>query len=171
MYDCYSVIPGFFKVRWNENLNACSWGYGPKGLLKMSKITINWWQFLESSCSLLSLQRILFWIHMQYKHSISGKAKENKLYRPAVKLTFFSNYQLLNILKYTKHHYMFDSVAQWWGFWLTPDQHPVFRRPISFNPGLNFNTGFFFFCLKAFSRIIFPILFRAFNHLTADQKN
>ena len=40
VYDCCSAIPGFFKVRWNENLNCCSWGYGPKGLLKMSKVAI-----------------------------------------------------------------------------------------------------------------------------------
>ena len=45
--------------------------------------------------------------------------------------------------------------------------HPlsqVVRRPISANPGLNFNLGFFFFCSKAFSRIIFSILLRASNH-------
>ena len=36
------------------------------------------------------------------------------------------------------------------------DQGPVVQRPISTNPGLNFNPGFFFFCFKAFSRIIFP---------------
>ena len=41
---------------------------------------------------------------------------------------------------------------------------PVVRRLISANPGLNFNLGFFFFCSKAFSRIIFTILFRASNH-------
>ena len=40
----------------------------------------------------------------------------------------------------------------------------VVRRPIKANPGLNFNLGFFFFCSKAFSRIIFSILFRASNH-------
>ena len=43
-------------------------------------------------------------------------------------------------------------------------QDPVVRRPISANPGLNFNLGFFFFCSKAFFRIIFSILFRAPNH-------
>ena len=30
----------------------------------------------------------------------------------------------------------------------------VVQRPISANPGLNFTAGFFFFCSKAFSRII-----------------
>ena len=30
---------------------------------------------------------------------------------------------------------------------------PVVRRPISANPWLDFNPGFFFFCSKAFSRI------------------
>ena len=38
------------------------------------------------------------------------------------------------------------------------------RRPISSNPGSNFNPAFFFFCSKAFSWIIFSILFRASNH-------
>ena len=50
-------------------------------------------------------------------------------------------------------------------------QGPVVRRPISTNPGLNFNLGFFFFCSKAFYRIIFSILFRASNHQIAGKKN
>ena len=49
-------------------------------------------------------------------------------------------------------------------------QDPVVRRPISANPGLNFNLGFFFFS-KAFSRIIFSILFRASNHQIVGKKN
>ena len=49
---------------------------------------------------------------------------------------------------------------------------PVVRRPISANPGLNFNPGFSFsFCSKAFSRIIFSILFRASNHQIVGKKN
>ena len=48
---------------------------------------------------------------------------------------------------------------------------PVVRRPISANPGLNFNLGFFFFCSKVFYRIIFSILFRASNHQIAGKKN
>ena len=35
----------------------------------------------------------------------------------------------------------------------------IVRRSISADPGLNFNLGFFFFCLKAFYRIIFSLLF------------
>ena len=34
-------------------------------------------------------------------------------------------------------------------------QGPVVRRPTSANLGLNFDPGFFFFCSKAFSPIIF----------------
>ena len=37
------------------------------------------------------------------------------------------------------------------------------RRLISANPGLDFNPGVFFFSSKAFSRIIFSILFRVAN--------
>ena len=44
------------------------------------------------------------------------------------------------------------------------DQGRVVRRPVSANPGLNFNPGLFFFSSKAFSRKIFSILFRVFNH-------
>ena len=36
-------------------------------------------------------------------------------------------------------------------------QGPVVRKPVSVNPGLNFNAGFFFFTSKALSRIIFSI--------------
>ena len=52
-----------------------------------------------------------------------------------------------------------------------PVQGPVVRRPISANPGLNFNLGFFLFCLKAFYRIIFPIVFRASSIQIVDKKN
>ena len=47
----------------------------------------------------------------------------------------------------------------------------VVRRPINANPGLNFNLGFFFFCSKAFSPIIFSILSRASNHQIVGKKN
>ena len=48
---------------------------------------------------------------------------------------------------------------------------PVVRRPISANSGLNFNLGFFLFCSKTFSQIIFSILFRASNHQIVGKKN
>ena len=54
---------------------------------------------------------------------------------------------------------------------LSDTQGSVVRRPISVNPRLNFNLGFFFFCSKAFSRIIFSILFRATNHQIVRKKN
>ena len=37
---------------------------------------------------------------------------------------------------------------------------PVDRGTITANPGLNFNSSFFFFYSKAFSQIIFSIIFR-----------
>ena len=50
-----------------------------------------------------------------------------------------------------------------------------FRNPrtwsISANPGLNFNMGVFFFCLKAFYRKIFPIVFRASSIQIVDKKS
>ena len=48
---------------------------------------------------------------------------------------------------------------------------PILRRLISANPGLNVNLSFFFFCSKAFPRIIFAILFRLSNHQIVDEKN
>ena len=51
------------------------------------------------------------------------------------------------------------------------NQGPVVQRPISANPGLNFNLGFFFFCSEAFSRIIFSILFRASTYQILRKKN
>ena len=48
---------------------------------------------------------------------------------------------------------------------------PVVRRPISANPGLNFNPGLSFFSSKAFSRTILSILFRVANHQIVDKKN
>ena len=50
-------------------------------------------------------------------------------------------------------------------------QVPVVRRPISANPGLNFNPGLSFFSSKAFSRTILSILFRVANHQIVDKKN
>ena len=47
---------------------------------------------------------------------------------------------------------------------------PVVKRPISANPGLNFNPSFFFFCSKVFSRVI-SSFFRASNHQIVGRKN
>ena len=47
---------------------------------------------------------------------------------------------------------------------------PVVQRLIAANPGLNFNLGFFFFCPKAFSQIIFSLLFTASNHQIVGKK-
>ena len=47
----------------------------------------------------------------------------------------------------------------------------VVWRPISANPGLNFNPGLFIFSSKAFSRTIFYIIFRVANHQIVDKKN
>ena len=49
-------------------------------------------------------------------------------------------------------------------------QGRVVQRPVSANPGLNFNPGFFFFSSKAFSRKIFSILFRVFNHQIVEKR-
>ena len=46
----------------------------------------------------------------------------------------------------------------------------VVWRPVSANPWLNFNPGFFFFSSKAFSRKIFSILFRVFNHQIVEKR-
>ena len=51
------------------------------------------------------------------------------------------------------------------------EQGPVVRRPISANPGLNFNAGLFFFSSKAFFPTIISILFRVANHQIVYKKN
>ena len=43
------------------------------------------------------------------------------------------------------------------------------RRPVSANPGLNFNPGLFFFSSKEVSRKIFCILFRVLNLQIVDK--
>ena len=47
----------------------------------------------------------------------------------------------------------------------------VVQTPVSTNPGLNFNPGFFFFLSKALSRIIFSIIFRVSNHQIVGKEN
>ena len=47
----------------------------------------------------------------------------------------------------------------------------VVRRPVSANPGLNFNPDLFFFSSKAFSLKIISILFRVANRQIVDKKN
>ena len=47
----------------------------------------------------------------------------------------------------------------------------VVRKPISAQPGIKFNPGFFFLYSKGFSRIIFSVIFRASNHQLVDKKN
>ena len=60
----------------------------------------------------------------------------------------------------TIHCFLYHSVLQ----------GPLVRRPISANPGLNLNPGFFFFCSKT-SRKNSPTIFRAKNHQIVDNKN
>ena len=50
-------------------------------------------------------------------------------------------------------------------------QGPVVRRPISANPGLNFNPDFFILFSKASSRIFFSFLFSSSNYQTVDKKD
>ena len=63
-----------------------------------------------------------------------------------------------------------SSVTQRLSIW-TSHQGRVVQRPISANPGLNFNPGLFFFSSIAFSRTIFSILFRVANHQIIEKKN
>ena len=51
---------------------------------------------------------------------------------------------------------------------------PFFRekpRAQLFEGRLALNLGFFFLCLKAFSRIIFSVIFKAFDNQLVDKKN
>ena len=48
---------------------------------------------------------------------------------------------------------------------------PVVQRPISANPGLNFNLGFFLSLFKSLFGTIFLLLFRAANYQLVDKNN
>ena len=48
---------------------------------------------------------------------------------------------------------------------------PVVRRPISTNPGLNFNLRFFIPLLKSLFGKIFSVLFKASSSHTLNKKN
>ena len=50
-------------------------------------------------------------------------------------------------------------------------QGPLVRRPISANPEFNFHLGSFFFCLNAFSEIIFSVLSRKSNYQIIFKRN
>ena len=53
-------------------------------------------------------------------------------------------------------------------FFLYIVQGPVVRRPISANPGVNFNLGFLIPLLKSLFGIIFSVLFKVSNSHTLD---
>ena len=58
--------------------------------------------------------------------------------------------------------------------WSRARLRPIVQRPISVNPGLNYNPGFFFFCSKALSQLIFSFLLRVSkndNNQIVDKKN
>ena len=58
--------------------------------------------------------------------------------------------------------------------WPRARLRPIVQRPISVNPGLNYNPGFFFFCSKALSQLIFSFLLRVSkndNNQIVDKKN
>ena len=54
---------------------------------------------------------------------------------------------------------------------LTHPQGPVFRKPISTNPGLNFNLDFYTSLFDSLFGIIFSTLYGASNHQIVDKKN
>ena len=50
-------------------------------------------------------------------------------------------------------------------------QGPVFQKPISANPRLNFNLGFYTSLFDSLFGIIFSTLYGASNHQIVDKKN
>ena len=50
-------------------------------------------------------------------------------------------------------------------------QGPVFQKPISANPRLNFNLCFYIFLFDSLFGIIFSTLYGASNHQIVDKKN
>ena len=88
---------------------------------------------------------------------------------------------------YSKTQYNADAKCLWWcmsypqslhtsesrarSFGVDMDQGPVVRRPISANPGLNFNLRFFIPLLKSLFGKIFSVLFKASSSHTLNKKN
>ena len=158
VYDSYSLIPGFFKVRWNENLNGCSWGYGPKGLLKMSKVTIgdNFWR-RAVHCYLYKE----FFFGFTCKTNIRLVVKQKMInYRTDVKLTFFSNYQLFNILKCTEHHHIYG--------WLRGAMVVAAGSPVFLFPALLDHMMSFFVVVRSY--LILERFTRSNDVLTLDNE-
>ena len=82
------------------------------------------------------------------------------------KQDYYSSFHTMVILNSPK-----TSLALWARRTELTNMGAVVRRPISANPGLNLNLGFFSFCSKAFSRIIFSILSKASSHQIVGKKN
>ena len=112
----------------------------------------SWKSFLEPDRH-LHTPKATFPFHLNYT-----KKKQNTL-RPVTRII---------------HRYPLSLITKWL-LGMRRNSHqtlqgPVVRRPLTWR-GLKFTSGFLFFWSKAFSRIIFSILFRASNYQIVDKKN
>ena len=81
--------------------------------------------------------------------------------------SFVLSYQIF-IVNISKYLYLSLFSASYLHFNLLG---PVVRTPVSANPGLNFNWGFFIFLSKALFQIIFSVLFRVSNYQIVAKEN
>ena len=72
-------------------------------------------------------------------------------------------------LQMSTHPYQQNVRESWQNTW-GKNLAPVVQRPISPNPGLNFNPAFFISLFKSLLGKIFPILFRTSNDQIASKK-
>ena len=80
--------------------------------------------------------------------------------------------EFLKIKAYFNKSKLFSCTLRWIQAAVTlSNLGPVVRTPVSANPGLNFNPGFFIFLSKALSQIIFSFLFRVSNYQIVGKEN
>ena len=111
---------------------------------------------------------------MIYKNKQEGEiqgyyigAEDNSRYCICVCIFFFFFFHVTNLTLMSGNN-RFCLLALGLKFNVRPGPR---SGPISANPGLNLNPGFFFFCSKAFYRRIFSILFRALHYQVVDKNN
>ena len=142
---------GAFETRWKGPLFACSWLFYP-------------WVEFGSSKKPLSKWKI--------KRDIVARDKKNKTSTDKTNKTCTKKTCTNKTKRASENNgrgLARERVIPCFSF--RKDQGPVVRRPISANPGLNYNPDLSFFSSKAFSRTILSILFRVANHQIVDKKN
>ena len=167
-FDLWLCINYAYVCRWIRNLketflwSIITWPTLGKQNIQFQVVC---WEIVLSSTDLIHLRkRQRYVMHNVYLNSPFVVMGESKLKFGSLSghdryfryLTIFSFLLSFKILTHMRRK---------------TDLGPVLRTRVSSNPGLNFNPGFFFFLSKAFSRIVFSILFRVSNYQIVGKEN